>query len=186
MLIKCFKKLSFRNSPFSSLSPHPVSWRPCAPQFQHTSRLWETLASLVAPSSSRYQSPFAERPAQGCCRLGPVPAALIPGTQISWGPGAGMGKFSCLGCSLPLRLDLFFLLKHRWLPPYSANRGTYPLPYCKPNSKQRSLRGSSLLLAERVCCKAGLCLQLGVSAQVSVWPQSAAGTELEAGSWKLC
>lgn len=54
VLIKCFKKFSFRNSP----SSQPVSWRPHAPQPERTSDAWEMSAPPMALCFSRYQSPF--------------------------------------------------------------------------------------------------------------------------------
>jgi len=86
VLIKCFKKCSFRNSP----SPQPVSWRPHAPQPEHTSDAWEMSAPPVALRFSRYQSPFQSD-------LPRVPAgwglsrvlSLLRHTvsHVFWGPG---------------------------------------------------------------------------------------------------
>lgn len=133
MVIKCFKKLSFRNSPFSSPSPLPVSWRPRAPQFEPTSHLREMFAFLVAQV-------LCDATCPGFCRLGPVPGALVPGTHrffpclrrtgLHREPGWESSRvWAAQSRSLLLRLDLFFHLKHQRLLSYSANKGTYTLPY---------------------------------------------------------
>lgn len=164
MLIKCLKKLSFRNSPFSAPSPHPVSWRPRAsPVGAHISSSGDACISR-GTFLQQISKSFAKRPAQGSCRLGPVPGALIPGTHhffpwllrtglhqdLGWESSHVWGVQSSL---LLLRLDLSFHLKHQQLPSYSANKGTYTLPCFKKNGKGRNIQGSGFPLAEHVCFK---------------------------------
>lgn len=160
MLIKCFKKLSFRNSPFSSPSPHPVSWRPRAPHFARTSHLRQTFASLVALSSSRYQSPVRRDlpgvPAGwGLSRarssLGRTVSSHV--SEVRAAPGVGWERSRVWDVQSPsrlLRLHLVCHLEHRWLPSHGANKGTDTLPYLK-KKKQRKESARWRLSFGRAC-----------------------------------
>lgn len=167
MLIKCFKKSSFRDSHFPSLSPRAPQWvlNPIL------GRCFISCGTLLQQISKS----FAERPAWGSCRLGPVPGTLIPATQNffpcllrtrlpqepGWERSHVCGVWSPL---LLLCLCLFFHRKHQQLPVWSAKGSIHRILFSK-SSTQRNLQGCGFPAAEHVCFEqpALLGVQAGVS-----------------------
>lgn len=192
MLIKCFKKSSFRNSPFSSLSPAPAPGDLVLPGGRSHPILGRCFLSCGTLLQQISKS-FAERPVWGSCRLGPVPGTLIPVThdffpcllraRLPREPGWERSHvWGVRSHSLLLCLCLFFHCKHQQLPIWSVKGSIHRISFLK-SSTQRNLQGCGFPAAEHVCFEEPALLGSWECNLVSVCCGPAARTGLEVLCW---
>lgn len=131
MLIKCFKKLSFRNSPFSSLSPAQSPGDLALPPEQPPPLGDPRSRSFRRGSQSPWQSCPGLLQAGACPGARPRPRRVFPWRQRTGPRREADGRVlvsAVQSSSLPLHLAWVFHLKQQWLLSYSVNRGTCTLP----------------------------------------------------------
>lgn len=180
MLIKCFKKSSFRNSPFSSLSPAPAPGDLGLPVGAHIPS-WADASSLVALCSSRYQSPLHRDLPGVPAGWGLSQAHLSLGHTISShvfvGPGCPRsrdGSFPMSGVCRAIRCCfacVCFSTGSTSGCQHEVQKGAYTGSRFKKTARKGTCKAVAFLQQSMFALKSQLCRALGSQCGVSLlWP----------------